>query len=268
MSSVYDLLIVDDEQVVVDGVVRICSEEQLKVDSALDAQDALAKVAKNAYRLILCDIMMPGMDGFQFLEKIKQSGISSAFIMTTGYSTIENAVRSLYLGAIDFLPKPFTVDEFNSAVKRGLKYDEMRRQTGRKKARKRDAEMFYVPCPAKYLRLGYNSWVNRESTGSVKIGVTDLFLKTIDPVSGISLFEKEQEILQGNPCATLTTRDEMQHGILSPITGRIIEKNSRILEDVTLIEKDPFFEGWLYRVIPSDLAYQMKYLIPGSSEEL
>jgi len=268
MSRQYDILIIDDEQVILDAVVRICSTEQLKVDVATDAHNALAKMKKNHYRLIICDIMLPVMDGFELLEKIKPLEISTAFIMTTGYTTIENAVKSLYLGAIDFLPKPFTSDEFWSAIKRGFKYLEIRKKKLHQKKERTDNLILYVPCPARYFRLGYGSWLDQDYTGSVVVGITDLFLKTVDSVENISLMEKDQEILQGNPCAVLVTRDGIQHGILAPISGRIIKKNIRLEDEVTLIEKDPFFNGWLYQVIPDDLNYQMKYLIPGGSEEL
>ncbi len=268
MSRRYDILIVDDEQVIIDAVVRICSTEQLKVDTATDAHSALLKIRKSHHRLIICDIMLPVMDGFELLEKIKPLEISTAFIMTTGYTTIENAVKSLYLGAIDFLPKPFTSDEFCSAITRGFKYLEIRNNKLLQKRDKNENLILYVPCPARYFRLGYGSWLDQDYTGSVVVGVTDLFLKTVDSVKNINLLEKDQEILQGNPCAIMETVDGIQHGILAPVSGRIIKKNSRLESDVTLIEKDPFFNGWLYRVIPDDLNYQMKYLIPGGSEEL
>ena len=268
MKTKYDILVVDDEQIIIDAVIKICTTESLKVDATTDAQKAWIKVGKNHYRLIICDLMLPGMDGFQLLEKMKPLDISTAFIVTTGYSTIENAVKSLYLGAIDFLPKPFTSDEFCSAVKRALKYIEIREKHVLKDADSSDDLILYVPCPAKYFRLGYGSWLTRDVNGTVMVGVTDLFLKTVESVDHIKMLEKEQEIFQGNPCAVLETRDGMQHGILAPISGKIIENNGQLKGEITLIEKDPFFKGWLYRVIPDDLGYQMKYLIPGGSEEL
>ena len=59
---------------------------------------------------------------FKFLDEVKKQESNSVVIMTTGYSTVENAVNSLYKGAIDFIPKPFTVDELLSSVYRANKY--------------------------------------------------------------------------------------------------------------------------------------------------
>jgi CheY-like chemotaxis protein/glycine cleavage system H lipoate-binding protein len=261
----WDILVIDDEQVIIDAVVKICSAENFSVDSAIDAQAALAKLVKNSYRLIICDIMMPGMDGFEFLDVIRERRIYSPVIMTTGFSTVDNAVRSLYSGAIDFIPKPFTSDELLNAVIRGMKYIEIQSLL---KNQKDNSSVIYVPCPAKYYRLGYSSWASEESTGSILIGATDLFIKTIENFSSIDLLTIDEELIQGNSCAFFKDQSERIYPLLSPITGRILEINSKIVKDKTLLEKDPYFEGWLYRLIPSDSEYELKKLINCSSDRL
>jgi len=267
MNSSFDILMIDDEQVIINAVVRICSVEHLKVDTAMDAGEALDKAKKNSYHLIICDIMLPGLDGFQILEQLKPLGNSTAFIMTTGYTTVENAVKSLSLGAIDFLHKPFTSDEFCCSIKRGFKYVNICENDAQKITQNEKNFRSYAQCPINCFRLGYGAWLTVEHTGSVVIGATDFFLKTIETVNSVFLWDNEQEILQGNQCAMISCDDGSQHGILSPITGRIIEKNKRVESKASLIEKDPFSSGWLYRVLPTDLTYEMKYLVPGSSEK-
>ena len=261
----WDILVIDDEQVIIDAVVKICQSENFTVDSAVDAQIALTKLVKNIYRLIICDIMMPGIDGFEFLNELNIRKINSALIMTTGFSTVDNAVRSLYSGAIDFIPKPFTTDELLSSVIRGMKYIEIQSLL---KTQKDDSAVVYVPCPAKYYRLGYSSWASEESTGSILIGATDLFIKTIDNFSGIELLSADEELIQGNSCAYFKDQSERVFTLLSPVTGRILETNTEIIKDKTLLEKDPYFEGWLYRVLPSDSEYELEKLINCSSDRL
>ena len=121
MKKEYDILIIDDEQVVIDSVVKVVSSEGFKVDSAENASKALKKIMSNHYRLIICDIMMPEMNGFQFLKEINNMNNITPVIMTSGYSTIDNAIKSLLEGAIGFLPKPFTMNELMSRILRGLK---------------------------------------------------------------------------------------------------------------------------------------------------
>lgn len=266
MKKDLDILAIDDEQVVIDAVVKICSSENYIVDSALDANEALQKLEKNNYKLIVCDIMMPGIDGFGFLEELHQRKIPSQVIMTTGYSTVENAVKSLYSGAIDFIPKPFTADELVNSVFRGMNF--IRIHNSLRNYKKNDSEIIYVPCPSKYSRLGYSSWVSEEGTGSVLIGATDLFIKTIETVSGIDLQKVDEEVIQGNACALINDKDERKHPLLSPVSGRIIEVNQALLNNVSLIEKDPYFEGWFYRLIPSEIEYELKNLINCSSDRM
>jgi CheY-like chemotaxis protein/glycine cleavage system H lipoate-binding protein len=266
MKKQWDILIIDDEQVVIDAVVKICSSEGYSVDWSIVAKDALHKFDKCSFRLIICDIMMPDIDGFKFLDEVGKLQISSPVIMTTGYSTVENAVKSLYNGAIDFIPKPFTADELINSVERGMKYIEI--QNSLNNLKNDDASIIYVPCPAKYFRLGYSSWAALENSGTILIGVTDLFLKTIDSLSEIDFFNIDDEVVQGNQCASLKDKNGRVHPLLSPVSGRIIEINGALSRNNNLIEKDPYFEGWFYRLIPSDSEYEIKNLTNCSSDRL
>ena len=110
--------------------------------------------------------------------------------------------------------------------------------------------------------------MNLESDGTAVIGATDLFLETIEKLVNIELMEVDEEIIQGDSCANLVTDDELAHRLLSPVSGRIIERNERILEDINLLEKDPYFEGWIYKVIPSNIEYDLKYLVPFASDRM
>jgi CheY-like chemotaxis protein/glycine cleavage system H lipoate-binding protein len=266
MKQGNNILVVDDEQVVIDAVVKICSSEGFNVDSANDAKEALNKVSKNNYQLIICDIMMPGTDGFGLLNELSERKISSPVIMTTGYSTVENAVKSLYTGAIDFIPKPFTADEIINSVVRGMNYIKILSSV--KNYKKNDSEISYVPCPAKYYRLGYSSWAAEENAGSILTGATDLFIKTIESISDLELFQVDDEVVQGNACAQIKDNKERMHPLLSPVSGRIIEVNPALQKNKSLVEKDPYFEGWFYRLIPSDSGYELKNLINCSSDRL
>jgi len=268
MSKTADILVIDDEQVVEDAVVKICALDNHTVDVAANVKSGIEKISKNYYPIIICDIMMPDGDGFQILDELHNRNIDSSVIMTTGYSTVENAVNSLYKGAIDFIPKPFTVDELLSSVFRANKYQHIKSKQKLFPIQNQNMELLYVTCPVKYLRLGYASWMFEERDGSVLIGVCDLFLKTIESVKEIELLKPDDEINQGISCLSITSVAERTHKILSPISGRIVAVNEMLLANSSLIEKDPYFEGWTYRVIPADIEYEKKHLIMSSSELL
>jgi len=261
MNSHFNILIIDDEEVVIHSISKILALEGYSYDYVFDASSALEKISSSSFDLIICDIMLPGMDGFEFLAAISLKHIDIPVIMTTGYSTIENAVKSLYEGAIDFMPKPFTIDEMTSVVRRGMKYSSIMKQ------KKINSNYFLlVPCPAKYFRLGYSCWMNKDHDGSVVVGATDFFIKTLDQIKKIELLNINDFITQASPAVKFHTHPFFIYQLYAVISGTIIEKNSRLVEEPELLEKDPYFNGWIYRIIPSELEYEMKLLIPCSSD--
>jgi len=187
--------------------------------------------------------------------------------MITGFSTVENAVKSLYKGAIDFVPKPFTFEELKCSISRGIEYNNLLTKTDQKKPKKNE-DIVFVPCPPKYHRLGNISWVNRESEGIIILGVTNLYLEIIKNFKSINLMEPDRQIIQGETCADFITEDNLSHHFLSPVSGRIIERNEKLLTEINLLGKDPYFSGWIYKVIPADIEYDMKYLIPCASDRI
>ncbi|MFA5805611.1 MAG: response regulator [Melioribacteraceae bacterium] len=261
MKEQTNILIIDDEEVVISSITKIATSEGYLVNSVLDAYSAFQKISSSKYDLIICDIMLSGMDGFQFLAELESKRIDTPVIMTTGYSTIENAVKSLYTGAIEFIPKPFTVDEMISVIRRGIKYSSLM-----KLKRTNDDSVILVPCPAKYFRLGYSAWMNKDHDGSVLIGATDSFIKTIDQIKKIELLNTNETLTQATPAVKFETEDGLIHQLYSVISGIVFARNERLLKEPELLEKDPYFNGWIYRIVPTELEYEMKLLIPCSSD--
>jgi len=250
------LLAIDDEQVILDAVKRVAGSEGWQVSTAADAHQGLDLAMKNEYDLCLCDIKLPDMDGFEFLEHLNRTNSPLPVIMTTGYATVENAVKSLDLGAIDYLPKPFTADELLSALYRGFRYVQIQQQ----QQSKPDPNSLIVPCPSQYKKLGYASWCFMDLDGSVKIGLSFLFLKIIGVIKKINLLPMESEINQGFSCAEVEAKNGLVHPVVSPLSGQIIQRNENLIENPEILEKDPYFEGWLYVIVPHNLNYEINHL--------
>ena len=263
MKKEKDILAIDDEQVVVNAIVKILGNENFSVDTSTNSSEALVKINSNKYNLIICDIMMPDADGFEILNQVQKSAASTPIIMSSGYSTIENAVRSLYEGAVDFVPKPFTADELISSVKRALKYSDLINLNSEFENQK---NLFFVSCPSKYRRLGYSTWSFTERDGTAIIGMTDIFIKSLEQIEEIIFPDGIEEVVQANSCLQIKTSDGLLHYVLSPISGRIVEKNFELINHKEILEKDPYFKGWVYRIIPTDYEYESKNLIPCSSD--
>lgn len=260
MRQLRDILVIDDEPMVTRSVVKICSAEGMTVAAAGQASEALQSLKLYEFRLILCDIMMPELNGFQFLEELSLRGIHTPVVMMTGYSTVENAVKSMTTtGAVDYIAKPFTADEILTVIRRSLRCVELLDDAESASLARRDA-MGYIPCPANYYKLGYVSWALMEDKGTAVVGVSDLFLKSTEGIKELELSAPGEDLLQGIPCAEVTSGDGAVHNIMCPLSGRILEVNSEAQSTPSLIEKDPYFRGWLYRILPSNPASDLQWL--------
>lgn len=260
MSQTQDILVIDDEYTVTQAVAKICGAEGMTVVTAEHASDALQKLEGNEFHLMLCDIMMPELNGFQFLEELVHRGIHTPVVMMTGYSTVENAVKSLTsTGAIAYIPKPFTADELLAVVQGSLRCSKLLEEADSASLPGSGA-MGFVPCPADYHKLGYVSWALMEDEGTAKIGVSDLFLKSIEGIREFDLSLPGEELLQGIPCGGALTLDDLKHEIMCPLSGQVIEVNENALSNPSLVEKDPYFRGWLYRILPTNPKSDLQWL--------
>ncbi len=114
------MLVVDDEPNICDAVKRALERVGYPVETAPDAQSALKSLERGTTDLVLCDIKLPGMDGMELLDRIKESHPGMLVIMITGYASIESAVAAIKHGATDYLPKPFTPDQLRHTVAKAL----------------------------------------------------------------------------------------------------------------------------------------------------
>ncbi|MEQ8162560.1 MAG: HD domain-containing phosphohydrolase [Smithellaceae bacterium] len=106
------ILVVDDylptRRLIVDALDQ---SSQYEVDEAENGEEALRLFKQHNYDLVISDIMMPGMSGMDLLNRIREKNLSAAVIMITGNPTVELTVSAIKKGAVDFLPKPFDIDD-------------------------------------------------------------------------------------------------------------------------------------------------------------
>lgn len=120
MPATWDVLVVDDEPVVCDGVMRVLASEGLRVASTGDGRSALAHEALHTCRLVLCDLMLPDVPGLEVLKALRSARPDLAIVLITGYATADSTARALEAGATGFLPKPFDEAELWAAVRHAL----------------------------------------------------------------------------------------------------------------------------------------------------
>ena len=126
MYPKFKVLIVDDEQDVAVALEEFLRMEGYDVYSTTSPLEALEMIKKQKYHIVLSDIMMPKMDGIEFLAQVKQYDALTQVIIMTGYSTMDKTMRCLEAGANDYILKPFkNLSELAEIIK--LSEDKLKR---------------------------------------------------------------------------------------------------------------------------------------------
>jgi signal transduction histidine kinase len=114
------ILLIDDEEVILDSCTQILHGSPYDVSTAADGTRGLELAEELRPDLVVVDLKMPGLSGFDVLERIQAVDPTIVAIVITGYATVSSAVEAMKKGAYDFLPKPFTPDEFRLIIRRAV----------------------------------------------------------------------------------------------------------------------------------------------------
>ncbi len=120
MASTQEILVVDDEVFIVEVLKQELSGRGYHVRTAYDGEQALEIVRQDSIALIVLDLQMPKVDGFEVLRYVKENFPEIKIMVLTGYADLGNAIRCKRLGADQFLEKPFNISEFLLELKRLL----------------------------------------------------------------------------------------------------------------------------------------------------
>jgi len=120
MAETPIILVIDDEEAMRDSCSMILTKDGFRAETAENGHIGLEKARELKPALALIDLKMPGLSGFEVLERIKDIDPAIIPIVITGYATVESAIEAMKKGAYDFLPKPFTPDELRIIVRRAL----------------------------------------------------------------------------------------------------------------------------------------------------
>ena len=124
------ILVVDDDTAVRTGITQVLERQHLTVCSAPGGQQALELLAQHPFAIVLLDIKLPDLDGVEVLKLIRRDYPETAVIMITGYPTIQGAVECIRHGALDYLVKPFRIDDLEAVID---KTRELLKQRGKKR---------------------------------------------------------------------------------------------------------------------------------------
>lgn len=254
MSKIAKILVVDDELPVCKSVASALADSAYAIDTVLSGEEALRKCQDVSYDVVITDLMMPGISGMDLLKAVHDIRSDTSIIMITGYPSIQSAVHAIKLGAFDYIPKPFTPDELRSLVARALARKHV--HEGVELKNKKDPNI-----PEGLYCIPNNAWIRVEKDGTVRAGAHHNLLSTIKAIRTIELPPVNETRYQGEACALIIDSRKHVHRMWTPITGRIVAVNNELQDDFSKLENDPYGEGWLLVLAPTNLDEEKKNLV-------
>ena len=115
------ILICDDDKDICEYMQTLLEKDGYVVKTMSDPTKVEAEIRANDYHLIVVDLMMPKLHGIELVQRIRKIDTDVAVVIFTGYPNLETAVASMKLDAVDYLKKPFNVDEFREVLDRVMR---------------------------------------------------------------------------------------------------------------------------------------------------
>ena len=125
------ILVVDDKPDMLETLQRYLEDVHYRVLTAPSGEEALALVTREKIDTLVTDLKMEGMDGLELVKRVKELDSQVNVLIMTAYGTVENAVQGMKLGALDFLTKPFSMEELEMKISQSLRWQSLRDENRR-----------------------------------------------------------------------------------------------------------------------------------------
>lgn len=257
MERTLTILVVDDEQIVLESIQRHLRKDDFTVTTALSAKAGMNILDNGGVDIVLTDLMMPEIDGLEFMKQVKEKWPRLPVIMITGYATINTALQATQLGAFDYVAKPFTKSELKSVLQRASDLVLKTAAAGDKEIAEAAIQ---VDRNGEIKIIGENSWMMMQDDGIVLLGVERSHLHRMGRLQNIFLPSKGDKLRQGGAYLQIFSADLREHKIMSPLSGTVVEVNERVTDNPMLLLDDPYGDGWLVRLKPSNFEFEIKEL--------
>jgi CheY-like chemotaxis protein/glycine cleavage system H lipoate-binding protein len=242
------ILVVDDDPVIAQSCKRILSSEGYVVSVAEKGEEAINKVSKEEFSLVITDIRLPDIYGLIVLKETKVIQPESDVVVITGYPSLEDAKESVRLGAFEYIEKPFTPEFIINTAKKVFD----RRGWILRKAYIDQFRYGIVPSSELDERTIYykeGTWARplREDYWEIGIDVRYWFLA--GQLLYLELPEGLKALASGEPFCRLLTGGGQIFELPAPMTGVVKEINERANDIMCSLTESHLSEGWLLWVV-------------------
>jgi signal transduction histidine kinase len=138
------VVVIDDDEIMLLSCSEILTRAGFEVETFVSGEEGIRRIQEAPAALLFVDLKMPRIDGMEVIRRVRQIDPSMVIVVITGYATIATAVEAMKAGAYDFLPKPFTIDEFSVILNRGFERWRLVRESERLRLEKEDAQRRFV----------------------------------------------------------------------------------------------------------------------------
>lgn len=132
------ILIVDDERGIRETVTAVLRDEGFIADAVATGEECLQALTRRAYGCVLLDVWLPGINGLETLQKMREANSDAAVVIISGHGNIETAVKATKLGAFDFIEKPLSIEKTVVTVRNALRQRQLERTNAQFAAELRD----------------------------------------------------------------------------------------------------------------------------------
>lgn len=260
------ILAVDDETIVLDSFRKILVLGGYSIDTVESGSEALGLIRKRDYDFVFTDLKMPGMDGVEVTKSVRHLRPDIDVVVITGYASIESAVETVKVGALDYVEKPFTEDELLEFVNTALikRQDRVARQVRHtirpvRPGTSESKSPFELNVPAGAFVSPQHTWTAIQLNGLVRVGLDDMVRKLFGNVEKVVLPEPGDKVEKGAPLFTVDYGD-FSLDFAAPVSGRVVSVNSEHEEHPEWLAVRPFELSWMCGIEPTNLGEELPEL--------
>ena len=246
------ILVLDDDPIVTLSCKRILGAEGYSISTVEKGEDALNKLAKEDFDLLISDVRLPDINGMEVLKESRVLKPKTDVVIITGYPTLDDARESTKLGASEYIEKPFTPDFMLNVAKKVFDT----RGWILRKAFIDEFRDYVVPVkdnenPVIFYKEG--TWARPYKDGLWEIGCDLRYWMLSGNLMYVEFIKNLDKLVAGQPFARIYSSSGKGSTLLSPMNGELKEINNKANDVMCALIKDHLSEGWvlwLAKVLP------------------